>query len=52
MLYLEAKIYDDLRPRLLHVIMVKPGNVPAVPNINLTPEQIKVRFRKAMSGKS
>ena len=44
-------LYDNKGPRFIHVI-VKPGNVPAVPNIKLTPEQIKGRFMKAMSGKS
>ena len=45
--YALERLYDDVGPRFLHV-MVKPGNVPAVPNINLTPEQIKGRFMKAM----
>ncbi|MEA2051909.1 MAG: hypothetical protein U9O90_03680 [Euryarchaeota archaeon] len=48
--YALERLYDDFGPRFLHV-MVKPGNVPAVPNIKLTPEQIKGRFMKAMSGK-
>ncbi|NAS88688.1 thiamine pyrophosphate-binding protein [ANME-1 cluster archaeon AG-394-G21] len=43
-------LYDNKGPRFIHVI-VKPGNVPAVPNIKLTPEQIRGRFMKAMSGK-
>jgi sulfopyruvate decarboxylase beta subunit len=43
-------LYDTKGARFIHVI-VKPGNVPAVPNIKLTPEQIKGRFMKAMSGK-
>jgi thiamine pyrophosphate-dependent acetolactate synthase large subunit-like protein len=45
-----AGLYDNKGPRFIHVI-VKPGNVPAVPNIKLAPEQIKGRFMKAMSGK-
>jgi sulfopyruvate decarboxylase subunit beta len=44
-------LYDSKGPRFIHVI-VKPGNVPSVANIKLTPEQIKRRFMKAMSGKS
>jgi len=43
-------LYDNKGPRFIHVI-VKPGNVPSVANIKLTPEQIKRRFMKAMSGK-
>jgi len=40
-------LYDNKGPRFIHVI-VKPGNVPSVANIKLTPEQIKRRFMKAM----
>ena len=40
-------LYDSMGPRFIHVI-VKPGNVPSVENIKLTPEQIKRRFMKAM----
>nr|QNO51961.1 sulfopyruvate decarboxylase [Methanosarcinales archaeon ANME-1 ERB6] len=40
-------LYDNKGPRFIHVI-VKPGNVPSVANIKLTPEQIKKRFMKAM----
>ena len=43
-------LYDNKGPRFIHVI-VKPGNAE-VENIKLTPEQIKGRFMKAMSGKS
>ena len=47
-------LYDSKGPRFIHVI-VKPGIMgqsPTVGNIKLTPEQIKRRFMKAMSGKS
>jgi len=40
-------LYDNKGPRFIHVI-VKPGNVPSVANIKLTPEQIKRRFMKAI----
>ena len=40
-------LYDSKGPRFIHVI-VKPGNVPSVASIKLTPEQIKRRFMKAM----
>ena len=40
-------LYDNKGPRFIHVI-VKPGNVPSVANIKLTPERIKRRFMKAM----
>jgi sulfopyruvate decarboxylase beta subunit len=40
-------LYGNKGPRFIHVI-VKPGNVPSVANIKLTPEQIKKRFMKAM----
>ncbi|MGB7001908.1 MAG: thiamine pyrophosphate-dependent enzyme, partial [Halobacteriota archaeon] len=43
-------LYDNKGPRFIHVI-VKPGSLPSVANIKLTPEQIKGRFVKAMSGK-
>ena len=41
------ELYEEAGPRFLHV-MVKPGNLPSVANIKLTPEQIKRRFMKAM----
>ncbi|NAT11241.1 sulfopyruvate decarboxylase subunit alpha [ANME-1 cluster archaeon AG-394-G06] len=43
-------LYDNKGPRFIHVI-VKPGSLPSVLNIKLTPEQIRGRFMKAMSGK-
>ena len=46
--YALERLYDNAGPRFLHV-MVKPGNVPAVANINLRAEQIKSRFRAAIS---
>ncbi len=46
--YALERLYDDPGPRFLHV-MVKPGNVPSVANINLRAEEIKSRFRAAIS---
>ena len=45
--YALERLYDDTGPRFLHVI-VKPGNVPPVANINLRAVQIKSRFRAAI----
>jgi len=41
------ELYDNKGPRFIHVI-VKPGSLPSVANMELTPEQIKRRFMKAM----
>jgi sulfopyruvate decarboxylase beta subunit len=46
--YALERLYEDAGPRFLHV-MVKPGNVPSVANINLRAEEIKSRFKAAIS---
>ena len=48
LLYRLEHLYDGPGPRFLHV-MVKPGNVPAVANINLRAEELKSRFRAAIT---
>ena len=45
--YALEHLYDGPGARFLHVI-VKPGNVPPVANINLRAVQIKSRFRAAI----